>query len=298
LANEEEGGEQYISAKNGTRFSLGDSEVFVERFRFDGTHRFPKPSKEEKLDVDLTSFAETWKKRQEAMKAAAQASLFTSPTTLSENRELSEGAPSAAKEADKISEAYPNYMPIIGSVCHNVLEGWDFHGTKESLEKSVESAIQWIITAENGKSKVIMQRQIDDSMDQRGNRLHNFPDTILSPDTELIKAEVIKILSDFIGSEAYKELQNAHILGREIPILLKWDGQIMRGTIDILYKTDNRFIIADYKTDYVKPSDLPARAKKYQQQKEIYTEAAKRCLTIENPEFKLIFLRLGKAVFI
>jgi ATP-dependent helicase/nuclease subunit A len=135
-------------------------------------------------------------------------------------------------------------------------------------------------------------------MDQRGNRLHNFPDTILSPDTELIKAEVIKILSDFIGSEAYKELQNAHILGREIPILLKWDGQIMRGTIDILYKTDNRFIIADYKTDYVKPSDLPARAKKYQQQKEIYTEAAKRCLTIENPEFKLIFLRLGKAVFI
>ena len=115
---------------------------------------------------------------------------------------------------------------------------------------------------------------------------------------EFIKAEVIKILSDFIDSEAYKELQNAQILGREIPILLKWNGQIMRGTIDILYKTDNRLIVADYKTDHVKPSDLQARAEKYQRQKEVYIEAVKRCLNIDNPEFKLIFIRVGKAVSI
>ena len=117
-------------------------------------------------------------------------------------------------------------------------------------------------------------------------------------DIELIKAEVIKILSNFIDSEAYKELQDAQILGREIPILLKWNGQIMRGTIDVLYKTDNRLIIADYKTDHVKPSDLQARAEKYQHQKEVYIEAVKRCLKIDNPEFKLIFLRLGKSISI
>jgi|SRR3990167_6504860 len=115
---------------------------------------------------------------------------------------------------------------------------------------------------------------------------------------EFIKAEVIKILSDFIDSEAYKELQNAQILGREIPILLKWNGQIMRGTIDILYKIDNRLIIADYKTDHIKANELPAKTATYNYQKEVYIEAVKRCLQIDNPEFKLIFLRLGKAISI
>jgi len=115
---------------------------------------------------------------------------------------------------------------------------------------------------------------------------------------EFIKAEVIKILSDFIDSEAYKELQNTQILGREIPILLKWNGQIMRGTIDILYKKDDRMVIADYKTNHIKMSELPAIAEKYRHQKDVYVEAVKCCLNIDNPEFKLIFLRLGKAVSI
>ena len=126
----------------------------------------------------------------------------------------------------------------------------------------------------------------------------NSPDTMQTQDAEFIKAEVLKILSGFIDSEAYKELQGAQILGREIPILLKWNGQIMRGTIDVLYKIDDRIIIADYKTDHVKPSDLQARAEKYQHQREVYIEAVKRCLQIDNPEFKLIFLRLGKVMSI
>ncbi|OHB69004.1 MAG: hypothetical protein A2W17_11855 [Planctomycetes bacterium RBG_16_41_13] len=124
------------------------------------------------------------------------------------------------------------------------------------------------------------------------------PDALQTQDVEFVKAAALKILSGFVSSEAYKELQNAQILGREVSILLKWNGQIMRGTIDILYKTDNRLIVADYKTDHVKPSDLQARAEKYQRQKEVYIEAVKRCLNIDNPEFKLIFLRLGKAISI
>ena len=72
----------------------------------------------------------------------------------------------------------------------------------------------------------------------------------------------------------------------------------MRGFVDILYKIDDRIVIADYKTDYVPMTDLPVRAEKYQHQKDVYVEAVKRCLQIENPEFKLIFLRLGKAVSI
>ncbi|TVM00161.1 MAG: hypothetical protein CV087_15285 [Candidatus Brocadia sp. WS118] len=68
--------------------------------------------------------------------------------------------------------------------------------------------------------------------------------------------------------------------------------------IDILYQIDDRLIIADYKTDHVTMTDLPAKAEKYRYQKAVYAEAVKRCLKIDNPEFKLIFLRLGKAVSI
>jgi ATP-dependent helicase/nuclease subunit A len=124
------------------------------------------------------------------------------------------------------------------------------------------------------------------------------PDTMQTQDVEFIKAEVLKILSGFIDSEAYKELQNAQILGREVPILLRWDGQIMKGIIDILYKKDDSIVIADYKTNHIKMSELPAIAEKYRHQKDVYVEAVKRCLNIDNPEFKLIFLRLGKAVSI
>lgn len=120
-------------------------------------------------------------------------------------------------------------------------------------------------------------------------------DTIQIQNVEFIKAEILKILSGFIGSEAYKELQAAQILGREVPILLNWDNQIMRGTIDILYKIGDHIVIADYKTDHVTMVDLPVRAEKYRYQKEVYVEAVKSCLKIDNPEFKLIFLRLGKA---
>jgi ATP-dependent helicase/nuclease subunit A len=124
------------------------------------------------------------------------------------------------------------------------------------------------------------------------------PDTMQTQDVEFIKAEVLKILSVFIDSEAYKELQGAQILGREIPILLRWNGQIMRGTIDIIYKVNNRLIIADYKTEHIKINELPAKTAKYNSQKEVYIEAVKRGLNIDNPEFKLIFLRLGKVMSI
>ena len=215
---------------------------------------------------------------------------------------------------------------MIGSICPRVLEEWDFHGSPQELQRSVESVVKWAITFGKGEIESPAQFQgenISISPPCEGGNLekhlHTSPlsppceggeggevikpqftpfNTLQIQDIELIKTEVIKILSNFIDSEAYKELQSAQILGREIPILLKWNGQIMRGTIDIIYKIDNRLIIADYKTDHVKPSDLQARAEKYQHQKEVYVEAVNRCLQIDNPEFKLIFIRVGKAVSI
>ena len=77
-----------------------------------------------------------------------------------------------------------------------------------------------------------------------------------------------------------KELQNAEILGREIPILLKWNGQIMRGTIDILYKKDDRVVIADYKTNHIENVRTACRiAEKYRHQKMCMLRPSNAALT-------------------
>ncbi|OHB43174.1 MAG: hypothetical protein A2069_04840 [Planctomycetes bacterium GWB2_41_19] len=297
------------------KFPLGNAEVFVEHFRFDGTRRPSKPTREKKMDIDWSSFVEIWKKRKEAIDAAAQTSLFTSPSAIADKEKIPQTTFSKTEGIDETSEVYPQYAAIIGTICHRVLEAWDFHGSPQELQRSVESAVKWAITLERIKGESSAQFQ-GEYFTYQGESIPISPpceggdgeevikpqfspfNTLQIQDTELIKAEVIKILSDFIDSEAYEELQNAEILGREVPIMLRWNGQIMRGTIDILYKIDNRLIVADYKTDHVKPSDLQARAEKYQHQKEVYVEAVKRCLQIDNPAFKLVFLRVGKAVSI
>jgi ATP-dependent helicase/nuclease subunit A len=308
------------------KFPLGNTEVFVEHFRFDGTHRPAKPPKEKKLDADWASFVETWTKRKEAMDAAARTTLFTSPSAVANKEKMPQNTFPETERTGETSREYPQNAAILGSICHRVLEAWDFHGSPKELQRSVESAVKCAITLERIKeesSGQFQEESISISPPYEGSNLENHlhtspfsppceggdagvvmkpkeipPDTMQIQDIEFIKAEVLKILSGFIDSEAYRELQDAEILGREVPILLKWNGQIMRGTIDILYKADGRIIIADYKTDRVAIAELPAMAEKYRHQKDVYIEAVKRCLNVDKPEFKLIFLRIGKAVSI
>ncbi len=325
------------------KFPLGNTEVFVEHFKFDGTHRPPKPPKEKTWDVDWTAFAELWKGRDIAMAEAAKNPLFVSPTTMVPEETMKKGISIAPGRAERTPRCHPDefeqqraenysfsppckggekgvvikskeikpdteqsqpeHATFIGSICHRVLEEWDFHGTSPELQRSVESAVKWAVAFESAKGESSAQFHREDLADQGESVSPPYEehkeilfDVKQLHDVEYIKAEVVKILSEFIGSEAYKELQAAQILGREVPILLNWDGQIMRGIIDILYKTDDHIIIADYKADHVTITDLPMKAEKYQRQKEVYVEAVKRCLKTDNPEFKLIFLRVGKAV--
>ncbi len=253
------------------RFPLGTAEVFVEHFRFDGARRHQKTVKAGEMDADWASYIGTWKKRKEAMDAAARTELFTSPSAISGEEAIPEET--LAVPGEKSPAVSLGLAAAVGSVCHRVLEGWDFQGTREELDRSVELSAAWATTTEKVGEGAVIQQQ-----------------------AACVKAEALKILSGFIGSEAYKELQGAQILGREIPILLKWNGQIMRGVIDILYKKDDRIVIADYKTGRVEMSELAAIAGKYGHQKDVYIEAVKRGLGIDNPEFKLIFLRIGEAI--
>lgn len=309
------------------KFTLGRAEVLVENFRFDGTYHPQQALTEKTWDIDWSAFIEVRKERDAVMSEAVRKPLFVSPTTIALEEAMKEGISATSGKTVGMSQLRPDEFEkhnggtrkashfatplsplskgcevikpkglqpdteqpnsdqtaLVGSICHRVLEEWDFQGTKEGLEKLVDSVIKWAITLERGAA--LKQQEV--SFEAMQNQ-----------DVKCIKAEVIKIFAEFIGSEAYKELQVAQILGREVPILLNWNGQIIRGIIDILYKIDGHLIVADYKTDQITITGLPARAEKYRHQKSVYREAVKRCLKIDNPEFKLIFLRLGKAVTI
>lgn len=328
---------------NQGKFPFGNAEVFVEHFRFDGTHRPQTITKEKNLDIDWTAFIELWKKRKAAMIKATRNPLFVSPATIAFEEAMKKSLPAVPGRTERMPHLYPdefeqhrarnypvsplyegeeqgevvkskrikadtnqshqNHAAMIGSICHRVLEGWNFYGNPRELQMSVESAVRWAINRKviEGESSAKFQR---DGLTYQGESIS--PPSVGGDErvvikyqeipVEYIKAEVVKILSAFIGSEAYKELQAAQILGREVPILLNWCGQIMRGVIDIIYKKDGRIIIADYKTDHVSITDLPVMAGKYLYQKEIYIDAVKRSRHVNNQEFKLIFLRLGKAI--
>lgn len=319
------------------KFSLGNAEIFVEHFKFDGVRRPLKFQKGEDWNVNWPSIAEIWRKRRQAMIETTRTPVFISPTSLSEEESTRYDPPSVRNRMEKTVEGHLHNALLIGSICHSLLKEWDFHGTKEELRESIESAMRWIFTAQNdnlnlistdparpssalsgeGDIKISINPSFLSLREEYRGMMPESVYTLKIQDFEFIKAEVMKILLDFIDSEAYKELQDAEILGREVPFLLHWNGQIMRGVIDILYKTDNRIFIAEYKTDHIDMADLlPAgetsvlknnehanisnssldKIMRYRRQKEVYIEAVKRCLNEENPEFRFIFLRLGKAV--
>ncbi len=275
---------------------FGNSEIFLENFNYTGARRFVSKTAEKTWDIDWNSFVRIWNDRKQSMLAEIEKPLFTSPSALSaEISPVHYETPTYNKHIDSV-EMQQEYAAAIGSLCHQILEKWDFQGTLQALYDLITSSVT----------------------------LH-FPNISLHHTIiHFIKTEAVTILTAFFHSKAYNELKNARILGREIPILLHWEGQIMRGTIDIIYELENQIIIADYKTDYTSSIDdnpaltntcleenafskteeikvnvpSPSYTLKYLTQKTIYTEAVKRCLKINNPLFKIIFLRNGTSVFI
>jgi ATP-dependent helicase/nuclease subunit A len=111
-----------------------------------------------------------------------------------------------------------------------------------------------------------------------------------------IHADLTEIFSVFFGSKIYSELVSSRILGREVPLLMPWDGQIMEGVIDLIYEHDGLLYLADYKTDRIARKDLTERAARYRQQAQIYSRAARQSLQREVAAFKVIFLGLGEAI--
>jgi ATP-dependent helicase/nuclease subunit A len=122
------------------------------------------------------------------------------------------------------------------------------------------------------------------------------PDRIFGSNRAAVLNELCEIFGVFFRSQVFAELSLANILGREVPFLIPWDGQIMEGVIDLIYEHDGLLYLADYKTDRIAREELTQGAERYRQQAQIYSRAARESLQRDVAAFKVIFLRLGEAV--
>ena len=167
----------------------------------------------------------------------------------------------------------------LGILIHRILEPWDFAGGPGQLDACLEMA---------GAG--------------------------MPPELRCAAGD---ILSTFLASDLYTELQSATIIGREVPFLMPWTApdsrhsslvtrhpvlSVMEGVIDLIYELDGQFWIADYKTDRFigkqenRDAEVRTRAERYRTQLGVYREAVEKALGVSNVRAQVVFLRLGRAV--
>ncbi|MBI3063368.1 MAG: UvrD-helicase domain-containing protein [Deltaproteobacteria bacterium] len=207
-------------------------------------------------------FIDRWTVRRERYRSIMNQPPFVTPTFLQEKTmDLSEAVPQRPRAGLKRTLAL-----VVGDLAHRFLQNWELSADSRGYQTNLSAFID---------------RWLPDEM---------------RPDRSAVEADLEEIFRGFFGSPAHAELAAARILGREVPLLMPWNGQIMEGVIDVIYERDGLLYLADYKTDRVSREELKRGAERYQQQAQIYAEAARLSLKREVAAFKLIFLRLGEAV--
>jgi len=212
--------------------------------------------------VDWKSYAQLWQSRAEECELALRTPLFLSPTLLKRREaELAEGM-SRGEKAVMSSE----FSLLIGELAHRFLQDWNFNDDPSRFREKLEPFLDRWVGSKQQANRGQLQREVEE------------------------------IFDPFFSSAAYRELSSSLILGREVPLLIPWDGQIMEGLIDLLYEREGLLYLADYKTDRAQKKDLLEAAESYRHQVRIYSEAARRSLKREVVGFRLIFLRTGEAL--
>ncbi|MBI5039599.1 MAG: PD-(D/E)XK nuclease family protein, partial [Nitrospirae bacterium] len=200
-------------------------------------------------------------------------------------KEAAEAKPAPKKtEAAEGDRAARERSMLIGTIAHAVLEQWDFGRDPALFKHTIDEACLKFIPTGNPPYSPFRKGG-------KGGFDRGFSDKASS-----ILTELYEIFDSFSASPAYDELRRATIIGREVPFVIPWGGQVMNGVIDLIYREGERLYIADYKTDKISEGDVAEKIKGYALSGKIYMEAVRRSLRQEVSGFKLIFLRLGRAI--
>ncbi len=250
-------GEGVVGAPETEALTIGVSTI-PHRTTMAPSHRRSRPPAEAgpaagALDSDTV--AELWRARKERWETARRTSRYLIPSTLGQDqrpRPVRASGGGADREVGK----------LVGIVAHRLLEQWDFRTPSHELLDRIESMTQQVLTTEQAELMPAIAESLRD------------------------------VLENFAGSELYRQLASATMLGREVPFAMPWDeGQIVHGVMDVIYRLDGRIWIGDYKTDLVTEKDVPERADRYRDQMALYKAAAQNSLGVSAISAQLLFLR-------
>ncbi len=210
-----------------------------------------------------------WAHREQTWKRICRTPWHLTPTAVMDTESGRPSGPQQGRDGSSL---------LIGTLAHRILEEWDFHRDPADLPACVTAACRYGIPDE---------RQADSAR---------------------IEAELQSMMRVFAGSAAYRDLQRATILGREIPFVIPWPQPltpdaspltpacVMEGRIDLVYCLDGAVWVMDYKTDRVPTGGLAAQALRYGTQASIYRAAVARCLHLDAVRVQFMFLRTGEAL--
>jgi ATP-dependent helicase/nuclease subunit A len=207
-------------------------------------------------------YIDLWVRRRKTFEIAGRSPVFLTPTLLKRREEeLCE-----ATEPSQRTPGSPTPAMLVGDLAHRFLQSWNFASDPGGCRAALEVLVARSLPRAHEKQLTAIQHELEG------------------------------IFVPFFGSKAYAELTASRILGREVPLLLPWDGNIMEGVIDVIFERNGLLYLADYKTDRTSHHELARHAKVYHQQAEIYTRAAQESLRRNVAAFQLIFLRLGETI--
>ena len=151
----------------------------------------------------------------------------------------------------------------VGTICHRVLEAWEFGAPAESLVGALEPAL-----------------------DGEG----------LREGRDAVAGEAREVLEGFLRSPIAARLARAQILARELPVLVRLDDRFVHGVADVVFEEDGEVVVADYKSDDVDESGARSREPEYREQCRAYAEAVRSALGLRGVRAVLLFLRPSVAI--
>jgi ATP-dependent helicase/nuclease subunit A len=206
---------------------------------------------------DRHTFASRWAERAARAERVARSPTFVTPTRLA-----AQEAVAGPMMRGKGGSADGARGRRVGTVVHAFLQRWDFGSDVSAWPAALEA---------------FGAAQLDE--------------------TAGVTAEDLCVaLAPFFASPIYAELARATIMGREVPLLMPWEGAMMEGAIDLIYEDDGRLYVVDYKTDSVDSEGARAAAERYRVQANVYTRAVRGGLGREVAAFRCVFVRPGLAV--
>ncbi|MFZ5875515.1 MAG: UvrD-helicase domain-containing protein [Nitrospirota bacterium] len=206
---------------------------------------------------DHRAFASSWAERAARAERTARSPMFVTPTKLAAQRAGSQRAAARLRGASDAERARR-----VGTLVHAFLQRWDFGADSSTWPSSLDA----------------------------------FAAARLGATTGVTLDDLRAALAPFFASPIHADLARATIIGREVPLLMPWEGAMMEGAIDLIYEDGGRLYVADYKTDSVDASDAPLAAERYRVQAEVYTRAARDGLGRAVTAFRCLFIRPGVAV--